>query len=316
MTPLVSIIIPCHNAAPWLAATLESALAQTWPAIEIIVVDDGSTDESLSIARRFNQPRLKLITQPNAGAAAARNRGLAEAHGEYIQFLDADDLLAPDKVALQLEALTKTDPPKIAAGPWGRFCDQPDSAVFTPEDNWQTMPAIDWLCLNFAGRGMMPPVAWLTARSLLDAAGPWDESLSLNDDGEYYTRVLLASNGVLFCPDAKSFYRSGLPGSLSRSRSPRAWDSAYRSQVSCAQNLLATESSPRTQQACADLFMRLAHAMHPDCPDLVARCEDLVARHGGSKLKPGGGTIFKLLMYMFGWKRACSWQESVRNRVK
>lgn len=316
MTPLVSIIIPCYNAAPWLAATLESAIAQTWPAIEILVVDDGSTDESVSIVRRFNHPQLKVITQPNAGAAAARNRGLSEADGEYIQFLDADDLLAPDKIALQLEALLKTDPAKIAAGPWGRFHDQPASALFTPEDNWRTMPAIDWLCLNFTGRGMMPPVAWLTARALLDAAGPWDESLSLNDDGEYYTRVLLASHGVLFCPEARSYYRSGLPGSLSRSRSHRAWDSAYRSQVACAQKLLAAENSDRTRQACADLFMRLAHAMHPDCPDLVARCEEQVARHGGSDLKPGGGTIFKLLMQVFGWKQARRWQESVRNRSK
>ncbi|MCC6414399.1 MAG: glycosyltransferase family 2 protein [Opitutaceae bacterium] len=303
MTPLVSIIIPCHNAAPWLAATLESAIAQTWPTVEIIMVDDGSTDESPSIARRFNHPQLKVITQPNTGAAAARNHALRLARGDFIQYLDADDLLAPDKIALQLTRLAGA-PRSVCAGPWGRFLTAPADAVFAPEENWRDLSAVDWLCLNFAGRGMMPPAAWLTARSLLDAAGPWDESLSLNDDGEYYTRVLLASNGVLFCPDAKSFYRSGLPGSLSRTRSRRAWDSAFRSQDACARHLLAVETSPRTRRACADLFMRLAHAAYPDCPDVAAQSEARAAAHGGSTLRPGGGACFRALARLFGWKTA------------
>src|ERR1051326_5639298 len=116
--PLVSIIIPCFNAARWLPATLQSALAQTWPNLEVIVVDDGSTDHSAAIARRYEGDRVRGVVQPNAGAAAARNTGLRHARGEFIQFLDADDLLAPEKIAKQMEALLRAPAGAVASGPW------------------------------------------------------------------------------------------------------------------------------------------------------------------------------------------------------
>ncbi len=96
MKPLVSILIPCYNAEAWLAQTLESALAQTWSPTEIIVVDDGSKDRSLEIAKAFEPRGVKVISQHNQGASAARNRAFQESQGDFIQYLDADDLLAPD----------------------------------------------------------------------------------------------------------------------------------------------------------------------------------------------------------------------------
>src|SRR5262249_15570247 len=95
--PLVSILIPAYNAEPWIADTLRSALAQTWPNTEIIVVDDGSRDETLKVARQFECAKLRVITHKNQGAAATRNVAFSLSRGEYIQWLDADDLLAPDK---------------------------------------------------------------------------------------------------------------------------------------------------------------------------------------------------------------------------
>ena len=102
MSPLVSILIPCYNAEPWLAQTLESALAQTWPHREIIVVNDGSTDLSLQIARQYEVRGIRVLDQPNRGASAARNAAFAACQGEWIEFLDADDLLAPDKIERQM----------------------------------------------------------------------------------------------------------------------------------------------------------------------------------------------------------------------
>lgn len=302
--PLVSIIVPCFNAGPWLAATLESALAQTWPAVEIIVIDDGSTDHSKSVADGFSARGVKIFDQPNQGASAARNHGLRLAQGEFIQFLDADDLLAPDKIERQLELLATAPSGCIAAGPWGRFTRTMADAVFTPEENWRDSPPGEWLALNFAGRGMMPPVAWLTPRPLVEAAGPWDERLTLNDDGEYFCRVLLASAGIRFCPSAPSYYRSNLAGSLSRRTSPASWRSAFLSHELCCRHLLAHEDNPRHQRACADLFQRLAFAMYPDEPDIVRACEAHVRTHGGSRLRPEGGACFRLLTRLLGWKAA------------
>ncbi len=302
--PLVSILIPCYNAAPWIAATLDSALAQTHPRTEIIVVDDGSTDDCLALARTFISRGVNVYTQPNQGASAARNHALRHATGEFIQFLDADDLLAPEKIARQVALLTASPSRSIAAGPWGRFEADHTRAVFTPEDNWRDLPPVDWLALNFAGRGMMPPAAWLVPLSLVAAAGPWDERLTLNDDGEYFCRVILASSGIRFCAEAHSFYRSNLSGSLSARRTPAAWQSAFLSQDLCARHLLAHETSPRTHQACADLFQRLTYDVYPACPELVRACETRVALHGGSRIRAGGGKLFLMLARLLGWKNA------------
>ena len=95
MQPLVSILIPAYNAGPLLADTVRSALAQSWPRKEIILVDDGSKDDTLAVAKQFESAEVKVVTQANQGAAATRNRAFYLAQGDYIQWLDADDLLSP-----------------------------------------------------------------------------------------------------------------------------------------------------------------------------------------------------------------------------
>ena len=101
----VSILIPCYNAAPYLAAAVDSALAQTWPHKEIIVVNDGSTDRSGEILESYRSKGIKVIHQENRGQCAARNRAFQECSGDYIKFFDADDWLAPRTVELQMERI-------------------------------------------------------------------------------------------------------------------------------------------------------------------------------------------------------------------
>src|SRR5438445_11038569 len=104
MQPFVSIIIPVYNAEAFVADAIQSALDQTWPAKEIIAVDDGSTDRSAEVLKSF-APRIKVIEQENRGASAARNRALSEGRGDFIQFFDADDLLAPDMIEIPMNRL-------------------------------------------------------------------------------------------------------------------------------------------------------------------------------------------------------------------
>ena len=117
--PLVSILIPCRNSAPWLEETLHSCLAQTHCNLEIILVDDASTDQSAELARRVasNDARLQVHTQAPGGACRARKRAFELSHGEYIQYLDADDLLHPNKIASQLDVMRRTGA-KLSNGPW------------------------------------------------------------------------------------------------------------------------------------------------------------------------------------------------------
>ncbi len=303
--PFVSILIPCHNAAPWLGATLESALAQTWPHTEVILVDDGSTDGSLVIARQFTARGVRIFAQPNAGASAARNRALREARGDFFQFLDADDLLSPGKIAAQLGLLATRAPGTLATCAWGRFADEPGAARFVDEAVFRDLAPADFLVLAGETGAMMHPAAWLVPRATAERAGAWDESLSLNDDGEYFCRVVLASAGIAFCGDpvARSYYRSGLAGSLSQRRSERARRSQFRSLELIAQHLRAAEDTPRTRRAGANSCQRFIHDFFPFPADLMRAARDRVAALGGTSLTaPPMGPRTAALARVIGWK--------------
>ena len=303
--PLVSIIIPCHNAAPWLAETLESALAQTWAEKEIILIDDGSTDSSGEIARSFKARGVRVLRQSNRGASAARNAGLAAAQGDFIQFLDADDLLAPDKIAVQMQRLAVSPPRYIASGPWVRFQRDPHEAVFVAEPNWRDLSGLDFLLLHYEAGWMMLPAAWLCPRTILDDAGPWDERLTLNDDGEYFGRVMLVAEGILFCDAARSFYRSGLRGSLSRRKDRAALESLRLStELNCSRLLAAAPGDLRARAAVANGWQRLAFESYPTAPDLAADAELRCQGVGGSPFPLPAGPAFHRLARWTGWRLA------------
>lgn len=309
--PLVSILIPCHNAEAWLASTMESALAQTHRNIEVIVVDDGSTDASAAIAEGFTGRGVRLVRQSRRGAASARNCALQHANGDYFQFLDADDLLHPEKIALQVTRLGSEPSGRVASGAWGSFFDSPAEAIFQAEPVWRDSLPIDWLVLSWAGGGMMHPAAWLTPRTVARSAGPWNEALSLDDDGEYFCRVLLASSGVCFCGDARTYYRRRVTGSVSQGKSREDWKSSH--QVCCLvqAETLARENSPRVRHACALSHLRFAFRAWPYARDLAraslaeARKLDPLAR------MPRSGPRFDSIASVIGWRATRTLQHGI-----
>ena len=303
--PSVSIIIPCHNAAPWLAATLESALAQAWTSVEVIVVDDGSSDRSLAVARSYASRGVTVLSQENRGASAARNRGLGIAGGDYIQYLDADDLLGPEKIAAQMARLQGSERGFIASSAWARFRDDPAGARFEPEPAWRDLSGLEFLLLHYEAGWMMQPAAWLCPHFLLDAAGPWDERLTLNDDGEYFGRVALAAKGILFCPDSRVYYRTGLHRSLSRRKDVRSLRSLWLStELTCGRLLAARGDDPRFRAAVANGWRRLAYECYPAAPDLARAAESQFAALGGSNAPPPGTKVFQRLSRAIGWRAA------------
>jgi glycosyltransferase involved in cell wall biosynthesis len=308
----VSILIPTYNAEKWLAETIESALNQTYPKIEIIIVDDGSTDSSYAIANSFTSSIIKVIQQENRGCGAARNRALQEAQGTFIQFLDADDLLAPDKIEWQVNLLKQdSNFDCVASGAWARFLDSLSEAKFIPEPIWNDMTPIDWLICSWEGGGMMHPAAWLIPRKISERVGLFDEVPCPDAEGEYITRVLLKSRAILFCKEARSFYRSGIQESLSRVRTPEMLVALYRSIELSINYLLSVEDSLRTRKACATAIQRFIYGAYPDLPDLVMQAEAKVNALGGSELKPLGGSIFQLVSFIAGWKMAKKVQKLV-----
>jgi glycosyltransferase involved in cell wall biosynthesis len=177
----VSIITPCYNGARYLRETVQSALAQSRPPFEIVVVDDGSTDESASIAEGFGEP-VRVIRQANHGESHARNRGLDVARGSHVLFLDADDLLAPEALARLAGALDGR-PGAVALMGCAWFSSSPDrpdrTAVFQHE---RFYPGI--IESNFA-----PPLCWLAPRDLVLRAGGFSEGLHWFEDWDLWWRV-------------------------------------------------------------------------------------------------------------------------------
>jgi len=305
MNPLVSILIPIYNAENYLRESINSSLNQTWQNIEIILVDDGSTDNSLAIAKSYASKCVKVISQTNQGASAARNRALRESQGDFIQYLDADDLLFSDKIEKQLELLEFDRNSKyIASGEWARFFKLPDEANFIQKDLWRDLSPVDWLMTAWTQNLMMHPAAWLLPRRISDLVGYWNENISLNDDGEYFCRAILASQKIKFCNGAKSYYRSGISGSLSGSKSQKAWESAFLTVELCTNALLDKENSERTRYACACYWQYWIFMVYPKSLELVEKAEKKVVSLGGCNLKPNGGMLFKLMCGALGWKIA------------
>lgn len=302
--PRVSIVIPCRNAGPWLAATLDSALAQTWPEKEILLIDDGSSDDSLAIARSYEKRGVRVFVQAGLGAAAARNAGLREARGDYVQFIDADDLLTPDKLAAQVTRLESQGRDCVASCRWGRFMGDPGSVQFVDDAVFRDLAPLEFLLLHTGGNCMMHPAAWLTPRGVADQAGPWNEALSLNDDGEYFARVVQAARRIVYSPTGATFYRSRLPGSLSQRRSVAALRSLAQSVELIAGHVRRLEDSPRVRHALADYWQRLAYELYPEVPDLRRRAAAQVRALGGSDLAPAQGRRERFLARLVGWRLA------------
>lgn len=303
-TPLVSVLIPCYNAEKYIGETLESVFQQTWQNIEVIVVDDGSKDNSVEAIRGFRDPRLKLIQQTNNGQTAALNVCLVHAKGDLVQYLDADDLIAQDKIELQVTRLIDT-PGAVATAEWGRFYRTPDEARFISDVTCTDLDPVDWLSLSRGdGLGMMFPALWLIPMSIVREIGPWREELSLNNDAEYFTRVLLAADRVLFCAGARCYYRSGLAGSLSGRKSPKAWASQVRVLELCEGYVREREDSERVRRGFALSWQHLAHACYPyDRHTANYALQRARALHSVT-IKPDGGPAFHVISRLLGWRMA------------
>lgn len=313
MTPLVSILIPAYRAAPWIAATIESALAQTHPRVELIVVDDGSPDDTLARARVFAARGVRVVHQPNAGAAAARNHALRLAQGDFLQFLDADDLLSPAKIATQLALLDVHPSNTLALCRWGRFSTDVTQTVFADDDLARDFTPLDWMRLHCGAGRMMHPAAWLVPRALADQAGPWDERLTLNDDGEYFARVVLGSRGLVcaHAPAAETYYRSGLAGSLSRQRSVQALQSLHRTITLISSYVEAYDSAPATRRALGDYWRRLELELALEAPEIAAEAAARSTAFGGSCLNLQGGAAIRTLAAVLGPRPALHFQRLI-----
>jgi len=313
--PLVSILIPAFNAEQSIADTLRSAVAQTWRQKEIIVVDDGSTDQTLAIAKQFEAEGVRVYTKRNEGAAGSRNLAFLLSKGDYIQWLDADDLLAPDKIALQMGELRSHESKRLLlSSAWGRFIYRHDRAEFIPTALWCDLSPLEWLLRKMGDNLFMQTASWLVSRELTEVAGPWDARLLSDDDGEYFCRVLLASEGVRFVREAKVYYRGpGVAfGSLSYiGRSSRKLDAHWISMQLHIGYLRSLEDSERVREACLNYLRSSQIHFYPDKLDIIKQADELAKDLGGQLGAPGLSWKYAWIKSIFGWRFAKSAQQKL-----
>jgi len=306
--PLVSILIPAFNAEKYIACSIGSAIAQTWTSKEIIVIDDGSTDRTLAIARQFESESVRVVTQRQQGAAAARNKAFSLSKGEYIQWLDADDLLSPDKIALQMKVARETENKRLLlSSGFGSFICRHQKAKFTPSALWADLTPTEWLFRKLDKNAFLQTACWLVSRELSEAAGQWDSRLLADDDGEYFARVILASEGIKFVPDAKVYYRGPAIAFRSLSyigESDRQVKALWLAMQLHMGYLRSLEDSERTRQACLTFMRTSLLYFFPERNDLVRAVEGMAHELGGDLGIPRLSWKYEWIRRLFGWRVA------------
>jgi hypothetical protein len=191
-------------------------------------------------------------------------------------------------------------------GVWARFYnDDFEKADFRPLRMYRDADPVEWLATEWLdAKPMTQCGCFLIPRTVLDRSGLWDERLSLINDFEFFTRVLLSARRIAYTPGARLYYRSGLPSSLSARVSRRAVESAFLSRKLAVEHLLASENSARTQLACANVMRYFDYCYYPDYSDLRKQARRRSAELGGASIGPDGPPAFHALRKMVGWQLA------------
>jgi len=220
-----------------------------------------------------------------------------------MQWLDADDLLAPDKIARQMAVLGHCPSKRtLLSSAFGRFKYRVSRAEFVPTALWCDLSPVEWLLRKLAQNCYMQTATWLASRELAEAAGPWNTTLLGDDDGEFFCRVLLASEGTRFVPEAKVYYRAPWVNTLSDvTQSDRKLEAHWRSMQWHIKYLRSLEDSERTRAACAKYLQSCFIYFFPERPDLVKEMEQ-TARDLGHRLEPPHlSWKYAWIRSLFGW---------------
>jgi glycosyltransferase involved in cell wall biosynthesis len=323
MAHQTSVIIPCFNSSAWIRATLRSVVAQNQEGLDVIVIDDGSTDNSAEIVRE-EFAFVNLVRTPNRGASQARNLGTSLAHGEFIQYLDADDVLAEGKIRAQLEALERSGA-DVAYGDWQKLAPSPAPGLkcdFVPgevvaraiEGDPETALFGDFWC---------PPAAYLFRRGIVDQVvdqvGGWNESLPVIQDARFALDCALCGGRFVHTPGIAAYYRAHEAGSLSR-RNPVAFGrDVYRN----AQQVEAwwrehggvDESRRNALKHCLGNVARSSFKIDPET---FERALADLERLGSGPYTPEGPPHLRIASKLIGYRRAeqaASWYRKTKQAL-
>ena len=313
---MISILIPVYNASEYLEATLQSVAEQIYDD-EIILVDDGSTDNSIEIAFKFLSKsglNYNILDNPGKGACAARNHAFRNSTGSLIQWLDADDILGSDHL-VKAKQFVHQSPNLLHAVRWHPFRGDVGKGTMPDNVDWTTIPMNSTPAEWIARDTHMGHHCYLGHRSLYKAAGLWDESLSINQDGEYYARVIAQSQGVHFNHDSKVFYRRNSNDSISHF-TPEKADSLFHSTELMAKTALQLEVSKSMKQMVSNRWQRFIYTAYPHSPELISAAQKKLKSLPKPTIDNPNAVsgISKVFSKTFGW-RALTQARMIRSRL-
>lgn len=314
----VSVLMPVYNTAAYLTSTLQSVVNSIQKHDEIIIIDDASSDNSVAVAQNFldkNHQNYTLQANSGSGACAARNQAFAIAEGTWIQWIDADDLISVNKIPIALQILNKNHK-QLVACPWHPFKLDLESGMLPDDVDWTQIPFFSTPEQWIARDTFMGLHCYAGHRELFEQAGPWDESLTINQDGEYFARVVAKSEGVNFTQETDVFYRRSSSGSVSRF-SPEKADSLYRSTESMVRTAFGLESSERMRQMAANRWQHFIYTVYPSRSDLIAKAEGHLRHLPKPNISNPNAVspVSKFISKAMGWK-VLSQARIMRNRMK
>jgi len=309
---LVSTVIPVYNRGAMLRAAVASVLAQTWRPVEIIIVDDGSTDDTprvIAELRSLHPEITRVLHQPNAGPGPARQSGLEASSGEFIQFLDSDDLLLPHKFETQVRGLAGDPAAGISYGKtYARVngVRQPDPSQLSGERHRDIFPAV------LTGR-LWETSTPLYRREALASIGPWSARRQL-EDWEFDCRAGAAGIKLHYCDDFLAEYINHEEERLchlwmTNADAMRDRISAYVAVLQHAQRAGVARDAPEMQKFVRSLFWMARNAGSYGLPREAQQLFELARSQA---LRPGiDYQVFGLASHVFGWQRASRMAEAL-----
>jgi glycosyltransferase involved in cell wall biosynthesis len=297
---LVSVIIPCYNAERWVHEAITSCLQQTYRPIEIIAIDDGSTDRSPDLLRSFGE-KIRWESGPRRGACYARNRGFSLSGGRYIQFLDADDYLLPEKIERQVSFLEETGA-DVVYGDWRHQYLQPDGRSVLGEV--QVSGIQDDMLEALLGGWWSANMTLLMRREVVPRCGGWDEALGAGQDRDFFISIALSGADIRYQSGCYSVYRRYGDVTVSTASLQNWLDNQWRL-LSKAESKLEGSGrlSARYRQALAQSYFYIARNYYDiDRSKYAQVLRKAISLYPG--FRPEGSRFYRWVQRMLGFELA------------
>lgn len=302
-SPLVSILIPLYNAEQYIEETITRTLNQTYPNIELIIIDDHSTDNSLEIAKKYASEKVHIYSNPKKGGNAARNYAFEKCNGEYVKFMDADDYMDDNMIACQLERLLSEREPEqcVAFSPViMRYADDRDQLQQHRDIDHDYIPGIELLIDIWRGKGWHCPHCHLMHHQLITKAGLWDETVIKNQDGEFFSRIYANARKAVSVKSVHAIWRQTSNG-VSRQTSDKAWRSFFETHRRIANLILAYNNDEEIKYQCSRYICNSLFEHYPVPEDCITAQELFLKKHNLKFIVPNRRR-YKFLSSLFGWK--------------